>query len=301
MALTLSANPRSGAEQGVPPLSMVERVTLIMDSFERPHTRLTLHDVAHQTGLPRSTTHRILDQLVRLGWLDHTANGYGLGPRALGLGGREIEHGALRAAAAPRLHEIALQTGMVVHLAVLDGAEIYYLDKVGGRAAVDIPSRVGGRAAAHCTALGKALLAWLPPEGVDARYASVLDRCTARSIGDLDMLHQELGRIRRRNGLAFEHGECFPDIGCVAVALRGPEGPIGAISIVGHAHSVQERVAPLVVNAARAVTNDLFSASAPTHHVYRGPATSQQLAGVTTWSREPADRFRALGPREDLP
>ncbi|MEU1185743.1 IclR family transcriptional regulator [Streptomyces sp. NPDC005820] len=236
----------------------MERVTLIMDLFERPQTHLTLERVSRSTHLPRSTTHRILDQLVRLNWLRHTEAGYTLGSRALGLGGREIGHSALRAAAAPHLLDLAVRTRMVVHLAVLDGPQIYYLDKVGGRAAVDIPSRVGGRAVAHCTGLGKAMLAWLSPEEIDARYAQSIECRTRHSIGRLDHLHRELRTVRRRGGLAIDRGECFPDLGCVGLALRGPDGPVGAISVVGDGRSSLELVAPLVVSAVRAVTEELF-------------------------------------------
>ncbi|MFK4105172.1 IclR family transcriptional regulator [Streptomyces sp. NPDC019531] len=244
---------------------MMERVTLIMDLFERPQTRLTLETVSRRTGLPRSTTHRILDQLVRLDWLHHTLSGYLLGSRALGLGGREIGHSTVRAAAAPQILELAVRTKMVVHLAVLDGSEIYYLDKVGGRAAVDIPSRVGGREVAHCTGLGKAMLAWLSPEEIDARYGEVIERRTPQSLGRLDALHRELGAVRRRNGLAVERGECFPDIACVGLAIRGPDGPVAAISAVGESGSAVERIAPLVVNAVRSISDELFGAAQPYH------------------------------------
>ncbi|WP_443073282.1 IclR family transcriptional regulator [Streptomyces sp. NBC_01451] len=256
-ALRLDPRPSEVVGQALPP-SMMERVTLIMDLFERPQTHLTLETVSRRTHLPRSTTHRILDQLVRLDWLRHTVAGYTLGQRALGLGGREIGHSALRSAAAPHLLDLAVRTRMVVHLAVLDGPEIYYLDKVGGRAAFDIPSKVGGRAVAHCTGLGKAMLAWLSPEEIDARYAHLIERRTDHSIGHLDHLHSELRTVRRRNGLAIDRGECFPDLGCVGLALRGPEGPIGAISVVGDGSSSLELVAPLVVNAVKAVSEDLF-------------------------------------------
>ncbi|MFC8516464.1 IclR family transcriptional regulator [Streptomyces sp. NPDC057257] len=261
MTSALRPDPGIDVEQHPLPPSMMERVTLIMDLFERPQTRLTLETVSRRTGLPRSTAHRILDQLVRLDWLHHTVSGYVLGPRALGLGGREIAHSTLRAAAAPQLLELAVRTRMVVHLAVLDGPEIYYLDKIGGRAAVDIPSRVGGRAIAHCTGLGKAMLAWLSPEEIDARYAQVIERRTPRSIGHLDALHREFGTIRRRNGLAVDRGECFPGIACVGLAICGPDGPVAAISAVGTGDSAVERIAPLVVGAVRSVSEELFGAA----------------------------------------
>ncbi|MFC6580404.1 IclR family transcriptional regulator [Planomonospora parontospora] len=206
-ALTPEPEPTAPARRDLPP-SMVERMTLIMDAFTGRSTRLTLEDVARRTHLPRSTAHRILDQLVRLGWIEHTSSGYGLGPRALGLGGGD-GHGEVREAAAPLLHDLQLRTGLVVHLAVLDGAEVFYLDKVGGRFAASVPSRVGGRAPAHSTALGKAMLAWLEPEEVDVRIGAI-GRLTGRTIGEIGILHQELNRVRQRRGLAFERGGVLP-------------------------------------------------------------------------------------------
>ncbi|QFU92490.1 IclR family transcriptional regulator [Amycolatopsis sp. YIM 10] len=258
MTSTLSANAGYAVEhQGLPP-SMVERMTLILDLFERPQTRLTLEEVARRTRLPRSTAHRILEQLARVRWLNHTTVGYRLGERSLGLGGREIGHSALRAAAAPKLHELAVRTELVVHLAVLDGTEVYYLDKIGGRSAVDVPSRVGARAPAHCTALGKAMLAWLTPELVDAEYRDGVGRRTPHSIGELGTLHRDLCRVRDRNGVAFERGECFPSIACVGVALPGPEDPVGAISLVGDLDRPLDALVPLLIRAARAISDELF-------------------------------------------
>lgn len=257
LTMDLETTSSRTPDAALPP-SMVERMTLILEAFPTPATRLTLEEVARVTQLPRSTAHRILDQLVKLAWLAHSSVGYGLGARSLGLGGSGGNHSDLREAAAPVLHELQMRTGLVAHLAVLDGPEIRYLDKVGGRFATIVPSRVGGRAPAYCTALGKSMLAWLPAEDVDDLIIPALGRQTARTICDIDMLHYELSRIRGRNGLAFERGECFSAISCVAAAIRGPERPVAAISLVGDAQTPLERVAPLVVTAARQVTRELY-------------------------------------------
>lgn len=246
------------AERPALPPSMVERMTLIMDTFEGPDTRLALEDVARLTHLPRSTAHRILDQLVRLTWLEHTQVGYRLGRRALALGGGDRAHHDLRAAAAPLLVELLVETRMVVHLGVLTGSEVLYLDKLGGRATTAVPTRVGGRMPAHATALGKAILAWLEPEDVDARFTEPLPKLTDRTVATLEDLHLELHRVRGRGGLAFERGEGSSNVGCVAAAVRGPAGPLGAISLVGPAGTPLERVAPLVVSAAREVSLEMF-------------------------------------------
>lgn len=291
--MTVLAAEPTAARPELPP-SMVERMTLILDAFDGRSTRLTLEDVARRTHLPRSTAHRILDQLVRLNWLEHTPFGYRLGQRALGLGGRDGGFEEIRVAAAPKLHELQIRTGMVVHLAVLDGTDVYYLDKVGGRFATAVPSRVGGRAPAHSTALGKAMLAWLEPEQVDVQMGRGIGRLTSRTIGDLATLHQELNRIRQRRGLAFERGECFAEISCVAAAVRGPEGPLAGISLVGDAATPLEKVAPLVVDAARQVSLALH----PNLENGRRPRVVPADAGPT-WSAQTLERLMLAGQNGD--
>ncbi|WP_119729193.1 IclR family transcriptional regulator [Thermomonospora amylolytica] len=280
-----------------PPPSMVERMTLILDAFTGRSARLTLEDVARHTGLPRSTAHRILDQLVRQHWLDHNAHGYGLGRRALGLGGGDGGQSRIREVAAPLLHELQITTGLVAHLAVLDGAEILYLDKVGGRLATSVPSRVGGRAPAHSTALGKAILAWLEPERVDALLGPEPYRLTNRTIGDLGTLHQELHRIRRRRGLAFERGESFPGISCVAAAIRGEEGPVAGLSLVGDIRTPLENVAPLVAAAAREASLTLFPGSGASARRARTRRPCPAPPPEATWSPETMNRLLALDAR----
>ena len=284
------------------PPSMVERMTLILDAFNGPSARLTLEDVARRTRLPRSTAHRILDQLVRQRWLAHHSFGYGLGQRALGLGGQDGGHGKIREAAAPLLHELQVTTGLVAHLAVLDGADVFYLDKLGGRLAASVPSRVGGRAPAHCTALGKSMLAWLEPEQVDALLGAAITRLTNRTIGDVCTLHQELHRIRQRRGLAFERGESFPGIACAAAAIRGAEGPVAGISLVGDIRAPLENVAPLVVTAAREASQVLFPGAASARRAGAGRArrTGQaRTAPEDTWSTETMNRLLAVDGRGD--
>lgn len=267
------------------PPSMVERMSLILDAFSTPSCRLTLEQVARATNLPRSTTHRILDQLVNLDWLTHGSCGYSLGKRALGLGGGDKVDNELRSAAAPYLHDLQQRTGMVAHLASLEDAHVRYLDKIGGRFVTSVPSRVGGRAPAHSTALGKAMLAWCEAEEVDRLLANGLDRFTGQTIGDLSTLHQELHRIRMRNGIAFESGETFPAIACVAAAVRGPEGPLGAISLVGDVAVPVERVGPLVLQATRAISDGLF------------PGNAQQRRGTRAGNGEVSSAPRLAAQR----
>lgn len=289
-ALDVESSGPGNGRQELPP-SMVGRMTLILDAFPAPTARLTLEEVSRLTHLPRSTAHRILDQLVKLAWLDHSPFGYRLGRRALELGGMsDVSQSQLRGAAAPYLHDLMVRTGLVVHLAVLDEGEVHYLDKLGGRFAASVPSQVGGRAPVHATALGKAMLAWLPAEEVDNLVEPALPRTTQNTIGEVPTLHQELRRIRDRKGLAFERGECFVGIGCVAAAIRNREGSLGAISLVGGADVQLERVAPLVVDAARQVALDL---DPDLDTAIRSPRKA--VSERENWSAEALGRLVSIG------
>ncbi|MGI5217051.1 IclR family transcriptional regulator [Nocardia sp. CA-290969] len=244
-------------EPGVP-TSMVERMTRILDAFDGRGSRLSLEEVAYRARIPRSTVYRILDQLVRTEWVEHTSTGYGLGRRATGLAGGD-EYGRIRAAAAPLLHRLQLRTGMVVHLTVLDHGDSLYLDKIGGPFATRVPSQVGGRVPAYATAGGKAVLAWLKPEVVDGLYGPAFRPRTDRTITERTALHHELNRIRLRRGLAFERNESVAGIACVGAAIRGADGPVAAVSLCGETDTVPlNTVAPLVADAAREVSEALF-------------------------------------------
>ncbi|MBP2455999.1 IclR family transcriptional regulator [Mycolicibacterium lutetiense] len=242
--------------------SMVERVTLILDAFEqRPTSRLNLDQIATRAHLPRSTTHRILGQLVGLQWLEYTGTQYSLGRRALRLGGQDGLHSQVRQAAADHLHRLHLRTGLVVHLAVLQGADEIFLDKVGGPFAATLPSKVGSRHVAYQTTGGRAMLAWLPPEDVDSLFGKRLARSSGTAGWDLTSLHRELARIRREHGVSIDRGDqtrTFVGIALpsVAAAVRDADGrPVAAICVCGAADSVQiEGLVPLVADAAAQTT-----------------------------------------------
>lgn len=235
------------------PASMIQRMTLVMDAFDHPNHRLGLDDVATRTGLPRTTTRRILVQLVEFRWLERVSTSYRLGQRAFHLGDRWVRQSALRSAAAPHLQRLAIQVEMPVHLAVLERTEVYILDRVGTGLSARVPNLVGRRLPAHCTAAGKAMLAWLEPDEIDLMYAGRMERRTANSIGAVEKLQGELARVRDRRGLAVERGECLAPLGCVGIALPGQSAGI-AISVVGDAGDlVPDRIAPLVVATAKKI------------------------------------------------
>lgn len=244
--------------------SMLSRMSSILDAFVDRGDRLRLDEIATATGLPRSTCHRILEQLVRLSWLQHSQDGYALGRRALQLGGSVGGHDDLRAAAAPLLQQLQTQTGLLVQLSVLDFAEVVYLDALGPGQLLPAAPRVGGRAPAYAVASGKAMLAWLSPEEADTLLEDNLRPRTRTTITDLSVMHVELRRIRSRHGIAFELDEYVQGVASVGAAVRGPEGVVAGVALSGlTSKGSLERFAPLVLDVARRIGQRLFPATSP--------------------------------------
>ncbi|MGV9412081.1 IclR family transcriptional regulator [Nocardia sp. NPDC003693] len=241
------------------PVSMIERMTLILDAFDASTPTLTLLGLVERTGLPRSTVHRILDQMIKLRWLAHTSGGYRLGMRALELGGLTADHNEIRDAVSPLLHELSQRTGMVGHLAVLDGRDVVYLDKAGGRFAASLPTRLGGRMPAHATGVGKAMLACLEPNIAEAALRTRLPRLTPRTICEPEALARELAQIRLRQGIAIDREEAVVGIACVAAPLRGRGTAPAALSLSGRADGMSyDRLARVVLEVAHEAGRALF-------------------------------------------
>jgi DNA-binding IclR family transcriptional regulator len=159
-------------------------------------------DLAQAFGMARSNAHRTLQTLVECGWAvqDPDTSAYRPTLRLFELGALVSEASDVGSLLRPHLAALAQQTGETIHLAVLDGAEIVYLDKFDSPLPVAAYSRIGGRAAAYCVASGKALLAAAAPDAAALRESlgSKLVAHTPNSITDFDALLQELERTRVR-------------------------------------------------------------------------------------------------------
>lgn len=207
------------------PTAVIDRVSLVLDAFEGPG-RLTLAQIVRRTGLPRSSAHRMLERLVQLRWLRRSGRDYELGMRLVELGSLAVHQDRLVRAAAPLLGELHRATGLVVHLAVLDGPDVVYLDKIGDRLINAIPTRVGGRQPAHCTAVGKAILAYRDHDAeVDLQAGK-----TKYSIATSSLLAAELGKVRA-HGVAIDREESLLGFGCVAAPIGNPDEAIAAVSV----------------------------------------------------------------------
>jgi DNA-binding IclR family transcriptional regulator len=215
----------SAPVESATPTAVIDRISLVLDAFEGPG-RLTLAQIVRRTGLPRSSAHRMLERLVQLRWLRRDGRDYELGMRLVELGSLAVHQDRLVRAAAPLLAELHRATGLVVHLAVLDGPDVVYLDKIGDRLINAIPTRVGGRQPAHCTAVGKAILAYGDQDAEIDLHTSK----TKFSISNSSQLTAELAKVRA-HGVAFDREESLLGFGCAAAPIGGPGEAIAAVSV----------------------------------------------------------------------
>ncbi|WP_424214288.1 IclR family transcriptional regulator [Streptomyces sp. BI20] len=245
------------------PLSLLEKAARVLGAFEGAEPRLSLTEVVRRSGIPRSSAHRILDQLVQLRWLDRDGRDYRMGLGMLELGALASHHNRLRRAALPWLHELHEQTGRLVHLSVLDGADVVCLERIGGADSSAVPSRVGGRLPAHCTAVGKAILAFGEPAAAESVLARGLRPRTPRTVTRASALRAELAAVRER-GVAFDREECVRGVCCVAAPLRGAGRAVAAVSVSCSRGERGERelarLAPLVTACVRSVWRELYGA-----------------------------------------
>jgi DNA-binding IclR family transcriptional regulator len=256
------------------PSSMVDRVVLILSIFERSSAEaLTAGQISVRSGIPRSSVHRILQQLVTARWLMRHEDGYALGLRMFEIGSLVAHRSRITSAARPFIHELAERTGQVVHLAVLDQQDVVYLDKVANAASAlavadrafadTLPSRVGGRLPAHCTALGKTLLAYSPRATVSEYLATGLRRRTDASLATPSALEAAILTIRN-SGYANEQDEAVPGVACVAAPIRNFDDVVAAVSVCGPRDQVRARdLRPLVMWTAAEISRSLVTVGSP--------------------------------------
>jgi DNA-binding IclR family transcriptional regulator len=233
---------------------MVDRAFSLLYAFSPADPELSLAELCRRTGIAKPTAHRILGELASWGLVERAGTGYRLGMGLFELGARAPAQLSLREAAAPVLADLAEATRETVHLAMLRETDVVYIQKLAGRNAPKLGSRLGGRMPAYCTGVGKALLAFSDAETIQAALAAGLARRTARTIVAPGLFRRELAMVRRR-GYAEEHEESSRGIACVAAPVVGADGlALAAVSITGWASRLNtERLAPAVRTAALGV------------------------------------------------
>ncbi|CAM3180416.1 IclR family transcriptional regulator [Nocardioides dubius] len=234
------------------PTAVLGRVGVLLDAFNGASS-LTLAEITRRSGLPRSSSHRLLEQLVQLGWVSRVGNHYALGMRICELGTLVLHHNAVRRSATPYLQELHRVSGLAVHLGLLDGEDVIYLDRVGGASSFRLPTRIGGRFPAHASAIGKMLLASSGLSGVPERLRPV----TTHTITRPAALMRALDRIRAER-FSVESSEGVLGISCVAVAVSSPDGTPTALSVAGPTDTIRpERLVPMLRATAQRISHQL--------------------------------------------
>ncbi len=250
------------------PVSVVERVSLVLEALSAGPP-MTLAKVTTRTGLPRSSAHRLLEQLANAGWLARSPDQtYELGVKAYEMGQAALNQNRLLHHARPVMHAFAQRTGLTIQLGVVDrGGDTVYLAKVNGRISGPTPTAVGQRVPAHLTALGKVVMAYASLSGPLSRRGPQ----GSPAEKSFTPLHQHVSKRswpRSATGGA-PHSTVVrrsPGIACVGVSIGPPEhmyGNLAALSVCARvgAFDHQKMVSPLRLVAGeiwqRCVTADL--------------------------------------------
>lgn len=242
-------------------VSVIDRVTAVFDAFGEQDEGLGVTELARRANLPKSTVSRIAADLVAQRFLDRDGDKLYLGVRLFELAQNVEQPRMLRHFALPVMTELRDVTGQTVNLAVLQGDDVVYIAILRGEPASRPLARIGGRLPAHATALGKAILAFSPPEVVDHVIQGGLEMRTPQTITEPSALVRELMDVRRL-GVATENEECTHGRACAASPILGHGGAaVAAISVAGSIPNVvPDRVAPSVRAAGMTLSRRMAAA-----------------------------------------
>lgn len=245
-------------EDGLSLGTSVGKALAVLDAFRGGGVLLGVSQIAERAHIPKSTAHRLLSVLVEHGYVDRVAARYQLGRAAFELGNMvaECRPRSLRSVAIPFMTDLYRTYDATVHLAVLDGTDVLYVEKIYGHRGVDVLSQIGGRVPALCTALGKAMIAFADDETMARALSLRVPRLTARTMTNPSILRANLLQARE-TGLAYDNEGSSLGAHCVAAPiLRRPTSEIlGAISM---SFPITEKLAPALesrlVRAAEAIS-----------------------------------------------
>jgi DNA-binding IclR family transcriptional regulator len=214
------------------PASVTSRALDLLGAFDGEHRSLTLSALARRAGMPLATAHRLVGELHRWGALARRPTGeYVIGRRLWDLGLLAPVQSGLRQAASPFLHDLYGATLATVHLAVRDGVEVLYIDRLAGHVSVPVVSEIGSRLPMHATGVGKVLLAYAAEDVRAEVLARPLARVTAYTITQPARLLEQLRRVRQ-DGYATTGEEMSLGACSVAVPVKAGDEVVAALGIV---------------------------------------------------------------------
>ncbi len=235
-----------------PGRSVTSKALAVLGAFDDDHRELSLAEISRRSGVALTTAHRLVGELEAWQALSRTADGrLRIGLRLWELG--QLASSGLRDIAHPWLQELFGDTGENVHLAVRDGLEVLYVDKVHGRRAVPLVSRTGGRLPMHPTGVGKALLAHEPEWFLTSYLARKLERLTPHTITEPGRLARDLAAARAQGyALTFEEMTLGSCSAAAPVVVDGRAvAAVGVVLSSRRARELPRLIDPLLTVAAQ--------------------------------------------------
>lgn len=224
----------AGRERGG--VQSVERAFGILHAIANQPGGIGLAELAKAVGLHTSTAFHIVRTLVDVGAVRQGPGSrrYHLGRTVFTLAAAATNEVDLVAVATPILEALAQETGESCHLALPSGQDVMLAARVAGTGSFRLVERTGSIRPAHCTSIGKVLLAALSPEHFEGYLAgSRLQAWTAQTITDPDLLRREILRVRQA-GVAYDDAEFDPEVRCLAAPVSDYTGRvIGALGLSG--------------------------------------------------------------------
>lgn len=250
-------------------LQTIQKAGELLTLYDREHTEWGVREVASRLKIAKSSAHDLMSSLAKLGFLNKTEDSrYRLGWRLVTLSETLLATTELRKEARPVMEDLVSQYQETIHLAILDDTQAVYVDKLEGRQAVRVElTSLGARLYAHCSALGKVLLAYQEEDEVRRIIkAAGLPRFTDNTITNEEELIQNLVKIRKQE-YAYDLEEILPDLCCVAAPIYDHRGEVvAAISMSMPAFRFrrsQNELRDGVIRAARKISKYLGYYIAP--------------------------------------
>lgn len=246
----------------------VDHCLQLIEALARTDESRGVTDLSAELRLAKSTVYKLLQTLLRRSYVvqEPGSGRYRLGLKFLELGAAVMGSLSIREVAQPHLQALMQATRETVHLGMLEGHEVVYADKIESPLTIRMYSRVGRRSQLHCTALGKALLAYQPEEELRSILSGGLRRHTRRTITTGVRLRAELQRIREE-GYALDNEEFEAGLRCVAAPIRDhTQAVVASLGIAGPAPRLGPARLPTLIKhvkeAADAVSAALGSRAA---------------------------------------
>lgn len=221
----------------------VERALSIIEEISKYENGLRITDISNELDLHISTTHRLLNTLIHMGYVhqDPETNKYELTLKLFEIGNRKLTNMDILDVAKPYAEELMKDVNEVVHIVVRDGDEIVYIDKVEANNVISMSSNIGKRSPMYCTSVGKAILAEMSIHDAN----KILDRTeyiqyTEHTLVNKQEVLNEIIEVQKK-GYAVDNEENERGVRCVGSVIFDRDGnAIGAISISGPAFRVKE-------------------------------------------------------------